>query len=172
MVIKDVKPRAIYVYLPSREQADMWKELAKKGKVSISRFVADHVENSLSQESAEDYEPRAELRKRIRAFEDENKELRRQNRILEDAVDKLEKENRRYREKQWLDLDSKGMAEFEPKLIDILRSNSPLTDDQLLQGLGVEPRDADSVSSISNQLAVLQSFGLIRSTSKGWRWVE
>ena len=41
---------AIYVYLPTVGMADQWKSMADKSKISISKFVIEHVENSLKQE--------------------------------------------------------------------------------------------------------------------------
>ncbi len=172
MVIKNVKPRAIYVYLPTQEQATKWKNLAHKSKASISRFVADHVENSLAQESQEQYQPRAELHRKIQTLQEENNQLRKQNRILEHAVDKLEKENRRFREKQWLEIEQPGTRTYETKLVQLLRSEGPLTDDQLLSRLAIQPTETDSVTAISNQLVSLQTWGLVRPTAKGWRWIE
>ncbi len=59
---ESIKQRSIYVYLPSLEMVDDWKKRAKKGNVSISQFVIEHVANSLRQEEGEDdYKPRAAL---------------------------------------------------------------------------------------------------------------
>lgn len=170
MVIKDIKPRAIYVYPPGQDQADKWKKLAKEAKVSISRFVIDHVENSLAQEAQEKYEARAELRRKIKEVEEEARDLRRQNRILEHAVDKLEKENRTYRQREWKSPAQPGSRTFEKELIQILREEGPVTDQQILKHLGIEPSDLDSVDSVSNQLTELQAWGLTRPTKKGWTW--
>jgi len=170
MVIKDVKPRAIYVYLPGQDQADRWKKLAKEAKLSISRFVIDHVENSLAQEDEERYEARAELRRMVKEFEDEARDLRRQNRILEHAVDKLEKENRTYRQKEWESPAQSGSRTFERELIQMLREEGPVTDQYILKRLGINSSDLDSISSVSNQLTELQTWGLARPTKKGWIW--
>ena len=43
-----IKERAIYVYLPTQEMADKWKELAETSNISISKFVIEHVERSLT----------------------------------------------------------------------------------------------------------------------------
>ena len=51
-----IKQRAIYVYLPSIEMAEEWKKRAEKAGISISKFVIEHVENSLRQEEGEDFE--------------------------------------------------------------------------------------------------------------------
>ena len=42
-----IKERSIYVYLPSHEMVKAWKKRAKKQGASISKFVIEHVENSL-----------------------------------------------------------------------------------------------------------------------------
>jgi hypothetical protein len=42
---KQLTDRAIYVYLPTVEMADEWKSRADKSKLSISKFVLEHVEN-------------------------------------------------------------------------------------------------------------------------------
>jgi hypothetical protein len=47
---KCLTDRAIYVYLPTVGMADQWKSMADKSKISISKFVIEHVENSLKQE--------------------------------------------------------------------------------------------------------------------------
>ncbi|HEC95236.1 MAG TPA: hypothetical protein ENI45_04650, partial [Thermoplasmatales archaeon] len=59
-----IKQRAIYVYLPSIETAQRWKEIAEKEGGSISKFVIEHVENSLQQE--DEHIPRAKLLEKIK----------------------------------------------------------------------------------------------------------
>ena len=44
---KELKKRAIYVYPPS-EMAEKWKKTASKASTSISKFVIEHVENSIN----------------------------------------------------------------------------------------------------------------------------
>jgi len=42
-----IKERAVYVYLPNEGKAKEWKKRAKSGRTSVSKFVYEHVENSL-----------------------------------------------------------------------------------------------------------------------------
>ncbi len=46
---KELKKRAIYVYPPS-EMSEKWKNTAKESGESISKFVIEHVENSLNRD--------------------------------------------------------------------------------------------------------------------------
>ena len=62
-----IKDRAVYVYLPSLEMVDYWKQRAEKGGVSVSKFVVERVEESLRKEEGEKgYLSRAELIKKLR----------------------------------------------------------------------------------------------------------
>ena len=48
--MKEAKQRLIYLYLPSLEKRDELKILAEKAKMPLSKFIVEHVENSLKQE--------------------------------------------------------------------------------------------------------------------------
>ncbi|MDY6958976.1 MAG: hypothetical protein SVK08_07435 [Halobacteriota archaeon] len=173
MVVKDknLKERAVYVYLPSVEQASRWKELAEKHGLSISRFVIEHVENSIQQEEDPEYRPRGDLVNEIRELTEEIKELSSDNRQKRVVIDKLEGELRRYRSEPFLDEDFVGIRKYDSEMIDLLRKRGVVSSDDLLDLLGIDPRDGGVVRAISCQLENLESYGLVSSTSRGWRWI-
>ena len=45
-----IRERSIYVYLPGTEMVKQWKKMANQSGMSISKFVIEHVNNSLHQE--------------------------------------------------------------------------------------------------------------------------
>jgi len=45
-----IKQRAVFVYLPSIEMAERWKRAARKRNHTLSGFIIETVENSLSNE--------------------------------------------------------------------------------------------------------------------------
>ncbi len=47
---KTIKQRAIYIYLPSLDMTEDWKSRAKEQETSISKFVIERVEESISRE--------------------------------------------------------------------------------------------------------------------------
>ena len=102
-----IKKRAIYVYLPSVETAERWKKVADKAKMSISKFVFEHVENSLSQEN--EHSPRVKLIENLRNLKEENDSLRKQNKRLGKVVDSLDKELRSFRLKPFLEPSGEGI---------------------------------------------------------------
>ncbi len=67
---KTIKQRAIYVYLPSLEMAQDWKDRSKKAGTSISKYVIERVEDSFRREDGEEgYTSRLELiERRARAM--------------------------------------------------------------------------------------------------------
>ena len=74
--MKEAKQRLIYLYLPSQEKRDELKILADKARMPLSKFIVEHVENSLQQEqNKEGYASRVELLDDMRRIQEENKDL-------------------------------------------------------------------------------------------------
>jgi len=167
---RELKQRAIYVYPPA-EVAQRWKDQAERSGASISRFVIEHVENSLNSETDPDYQPRTSLieenRKLAEALNEKDKRIHQ----LELLVEKLEEDLRIYRSRIFPDSDEK-VRDYDKRLIQILREAGPHTSDALLHRLGVSLSDMGAVKMVSAQLDILQAFGLVRQTSRGWAWVE
>ena len=167
---KDLKRRAIYIYLPSEEIAKEWKRLAKKAEVSISKFVQEHVENSLSQEDVKKYVSRARLIRQVEELQEENRKLLEENRILKSAYEKLEGELKYYRAKPFLELQE-GRREYERELIELFKKKGEVTNEEILDTLGISPRETVLVKAISKQLQNLEAYGLVEPTFNGWRWL-
>jgi hypothetical protein len=165
-----IKERAIYVYLPSHEMVKAWKKRAEKQGVSISKFVIEHVENSLQQEEDPVYKPRGELVKEISELRNEIKDLRKDNRQKRIVIERLENELRRYRAEVFLEEDFKGVRKYDKELIEILKRRGVVDSDNLLRDLGIDPRDSNLVKAVSKQLESLEAYGLISPTKRGWRW--
>jgi len=163
-----IKQRAIYVYLPSVQTAKRWKEVAEKEKISISKFVVEHVENSLQQEK--DHTPRSQLLENLNKLKEENNELRRQNKILNKAVDTLDSELKSFRLKPFLEPSFEGIRQYEKELITVFRRRKALRSDEILDVLSISISDQDSIKAINRQLENLQNYGLIKVVRGGWKW--
>ena len=167
-----IKQRAIYVYLPSHDAVNRWKALAKEAGTSISKFVAEHVENSLMQEEDSDYKTRSSLLDEIIKLNVTLKDKEKRIRHLELLVEKLEEDLRLYRAQTFTEGSITGIRQYDRKLIEIVREPGSHSSDEILSRLGVKPREQEAVKAISVQLENLERYGLVRSTSKGWIWVE
>lgn len=166
-----IKERSIYVYLPSIEQKKRWDELAQKQCMSISKFVIAHVENSLRQTDP-DYKPMKEVWKEHQQLKEQLEVSAREKHMLEVAFDRLEEELKRYRAQPFLDDQFVGARSYQKELINIIREGRSVSSDEILFRLRVKPHEHEAVKAVSKQLENLEAYGLVVSTSKGWRWME
>jgi hypothetical protein len=166
-----IKQRAIYVYLPSQETAGRWKKLAEKQGTSISKFVAEHVENSLRQDEF-DYRSRSSLIEENQKLRESLKEKEKRIRHLELLVEKLEEDLSRYRAQLFIDEEFTGVRSYDKKLIEILREPGVHGNDEILSRLGIKPTEHEAIKAVSKQLEHLQSYGLLKATPRGWLWTQ
>jgi len=170
---ESIKQRSIYVYLPSEEMVEDWKARAKKSGESISRFVIEHVTNSLRQEEGEEaYKSRAELLQQIREKDEQIEKLTRENEIVKLALERVENELQRYRAAPFLEEDFKGVRRYDRRLIELLKKGDTIDSDHLLHLLKINPRDTPLVRAVSQQLESLEAYGLVDKTLRGWKWVS
>lgn len=167
-----IKERLVYVYLPSKKLVERWKEAADRQGTSVSKFVIEHVENSLRQEEGTGYKSRGELWKEIQRLQEELKETAREKRLLEHVVEKLEKEVRRYRAQPFLEPDFRGIRRFQKELIDALKKGGVISSEELLSKLDIDPLEHEAVKAIYKQLEILQAYGLVEPSPRGWRWMK
>ena len=168
---KRLKERSIYVYLPSVEMTDEWKKSAEKQKVSVSKFVTEHVLNSLKQEDEPAYVSRAELVKQTREKDEEIRRLRKENSLFKQLAEKLDNELKRYRAQPFLDEEFQGIRSYDKDLIKLLKNKSSIDSDKLLEVLNIDPKESEQVKAVKRQLENLESYGLIEVTPRGWRWI-
>ncbi|HKW05866.1 MAG TPA: hypothetical protein VJN71_11245 [Nitrososphaerales archaeon] len=79
---KELKKRSIYIYFPSTKIADEWKGRAAKQTLSNSKFVVEHVLESLRQEGEE-------VKGHFARENDEHKRLDPTKEISLDEADKI-----------------------------------------------------------------------------------
>jgi predicted DNA-binding protein len=167
-----IKKRAVYVYLPSIEQKERWENYAKECGTSVSKFVVEHVENSLRQEEDPSYKSRGELFREVREFKEQFDKVTREKRVLNIALERLEAELRRYRAQPFLEGNFVGIRRYQKELIDTLKNSIVISSDDILSRLGIDFSEHEAVRSISKQLENLEIYGLVRSTPRGWKWVK
>jgi len=174
-----IKERAVWVYLPSIEQKERWQKLAAQSGVSLSKWIIETVEEAIRPTEEHEWRPRKDLEEELEVSKKEvaglHNELRQQKIIRE----KLERELRRYRAEPFLVPEFEGVRRYDKELIELLRSSRSLdgkpkamTDIDILQYLGIDPTEDEVVKAVSAQLGNLEAYGIVKSTPKGWRWIE
>jgi hypothetical protein len=168
-----IKKRAIYVYLPTQKMAKDWKTRAEKAGSSISKFVIDRVEDSISREAGEEgYLNRLDLIKKLSKTEEQLKHLKKDNRLLKKLVDNLDTELKRYRAKPFLEEDYRGIRRFDKELIDLLKEGNSYSADDILAHLNINPKDTELVKAVNKQLQILEGYGLLAYVGRGWKWKQ
>jgi len=167
------KERCIWVYLPSHEMLQQWTDFKDKAEMSFSKFIIEHVNNSLQQEqNKEGYSSRAELLDDMKKLQDENKDLYKKIKMYESLVMKLEDENRGYRTKPFLEQNYIGDREYEADLVKLFRTRSEVRKDEIFEHLGVNTQDVEKVKGIRKQIEILERYGLLKDIGGKWRWKE
>jgi len=169
VLVKPDKSRYVYVYLPSAEDKKRWDNLASEAGLPLSKFVIEVVENALAEES--DIKPGAELVKQLGSLRDEIRKLQEELKLKNIVLDKYENELKRYRSAAFLEDDFEGARKYSKELIKILKKGNLIDNYKLLEELGIDPREADLVKAVSSELENLETYGLIASSPRGWRWI-
>lgn len=176
MVVKNrqLTDRAIYVYLPTVKMAQEWKRLSDNANLSISKFVIEHVENSLKQEEKKIYASRAKLLKQLKEKDEEIAKLKQEIRLLKMLTENLDKELKRYRAQPFMveEKQFEGVRTYDRELVDLLKTSGSVDSDHILKQLGISPKDTDLVRAVNRQLRSLQAYGLVEPTPRGWRWLS
>jgi len=166
-----IKKRAVYVYLPSENMVEGWKNRAEKAGVSVSKFVFDRVEDSIRREEGEEgYFSRLELIKKLNIAEGELKKLGKENKLQKMLIDKLDNELKRYRAEPFLEEGFRGTRRFDRELIAFLRKGGSYSGEEILDHLSIDPQETDLVKAVNKQLEALESYGLVEYAGRGWKW--
>ncbi len=166
-----IKQRAIYVYLPSIELTEKWKEIAKKRRQSISGFVVETIENAMSVEEEDSIESRSELIKKNKELNEQVREMRKDLHRFKILVDRQEKELRDFRAQPFLDEDFQGVRTIPKETIDLLKKRGRVRYEELHNLLDIDP-GSDASAALQVQLNVLENYGLIEYTGRFVRWKE
>ena len=153
-----IKKRTIYVYLPSEKMVKDWKDRAKKYKVSISKFVMEHVESSLAKEKRNSSASRIKLLKKIKNLEEENKKIKEDNEMLRIVIDKQKQEIEGYRHEKFLEPEFTGKRGYGKDILDILKKNDKISNEELLLSLKIESKDTESIKAINKELEHLEEY--------------
>jgi len=173
-----IKERAVWVYAQTLEQRSQWENIAKENNMPLSKWIVQTIEDSLF-ELEDEVKSRKDIEKENKNLKKEISELQDKMRQLTIIRDNLEKEIRKYRAEPFLNPPSEGVIHYEKEIVNILRNAKGvdgktryLGNDEILARLGVKLSETESVKSIATQLSLLEGYGLIKSTSKGWKWKE
>lgn len=163
--------RTINVYLPTFEMKEKWKEIAENSNQSISKFIIEHVTNSLNHEKeSPSVETRIQLIKDKKQLQNENIELLKQNKLLENLCERQEKEIRTRTVQPFLQEDFTGVREYSENLVRLFKTCKEVRKEDLYDRLKINPMDKDAITAVQNQIDNLERYGLLKDIGGKWRW--
>jgi len=169
-LVKPDKSRYVWLYLPSKADKERWQGLADEARTPLSKFCISIIEERLSED--EEFKPRREMVKALEELKAENKGLRDDLHLKNIVLERYEAELRRYRGEIFQSPGFEGTRRYSKELVDLLKSKGHVDSYGLLEALGVDPREAEQVRTVSRQLEELEEYGMIRPEGRGWRWIS
>ena len=157
------------IYPPSKELIEEWRAASIDMGTSLNNYIIEMVEKSRRSENSDS---RPDLSKELSDLKEENTRLRNELRLKELILQKYESELYVLRHEAFSDQDQQGQREYDERLVVALRRGRTMGDGEIYSELGIDPRDAEAVKLVSNQLKGLLRYGLIEETSRGWRWIK
>jgi len=177
MTLNSVQPkmetaqqRRVEIRIPDLKTLKRWKDSAKESKLSLSKFIIEHVENSFKQEFDRGYSARADLIIENKLLAGKVKAL--QNEVLQQKkhIMRLDKDYERLSAESKSPLVVEGVRDVSLRIVEALRGNKNVKSTELLGLLKVEPQDTKVIELINIQLKTLELGGIISKTTSGWRW--
>jgi hypothetical protein len=163
----EFRGRQASVYFSSLADKARWEKWAKERGITLSRFIYEIVEDA--QSKGKDTLP-SELIKNIADLKEENKKLREEVKLKSLVLEKYETELYRLRYGAFANVDSEGRRKLDEELVTLLKRGRPITGNEILEALKIDPRDSSLVQLVYNQLEGLSRYGLAKETANKWRW--
>ncbi len=167
-MVKPDRERYIWLYTKSIEDKQRYQALADEAKAPLSKFLLSVIEDALAARDNEQTGPATV--KELQTLRAENMKLREDLRLRSMLIDKLEDENRRFQSERWMKEGYDGIRDYDPLLIDLLKTRGPIQPGRLFEALEIEP-NTDRIEAVSRQLEALETSGLITLTARGWKWL-
>lgn len=166
-----IKQRRVDVYLDTLDRKERWSEIAEEEGDSLSKFVQKAVEYAIEQ-GGPNFGELSEDSQRIQELEQQVTELQTEIQQKDIVIEKLEDDLRELRMEPFEEEEFEGTRQYDPTLIEILRSGPAVTGDQIRERLDIDPTDTEAMKGLDQQLQQLEAYGLVESTPDGWQWVQ
>jgi len=161
--------RRIEIRVPDTETAERWKERAKESKMSLSKFIIEHVENSINLEGKDGQPSRGELVLENRMLKERLEHATREQRTRE----KLVKELNDFIETLKADNPFYSKNEKDPEFLKMVTSkmkdSSFIRSKDVFKVIEIEPTDTRNIKLINFQLDFFEDCGLLDKIANGWK---
>ncbi|MFZ3148642.1 MAG: hypothetical protein WA137_06330 [Methanothrix sp.] len=165
---KDQMDKTTSFYFPSKEILDEWRDAAEGYGSSLNNYIFEMAERG---RHSEEGSSRPDLVRENSDLKTLNRKLEDEIKLLKINIEQSQAENYKLRYAGFANIDADDPREYDAALVTMLKRGRVLDSQEILSGLGIDPRDSRAMKLIANQLDELKRFGLVRETHNGWRWV-
>jgi len=162
---KRYKGRCIQLIARSNFQKTKLEDLAEKAGSPLSKFLLNLIEEAISEGS------RLPAVEEDQDFSEEISQLKEELKIKSMLLQRYEQELVKLQASAFLQSNFMGSRKINGDLVTLIKAG-PIGDLNLLDALRIDMNDSDMVESISKQLEILESYGLIRRGNRGWAWIK
>lgn len=159
--------RTLTIYFPSKQEFEEVADAATKAKIPFSHFAREMILRGMERQTA----PQPDL---LRETSQDREELSRLRRALKDSAaarQKLETEIFTLRSSLFLQPIPEGQGKLSSELVELLQDGYVWRANDIMQELGIDPKNIDALKVLAGQLHALQDLKLVEEGPKGWRWI-
>lgn len=138
--------------------------------MSLSKFIIEHVGNSLNREWENGHGSRRDMQKRISELEGQLRVAEDYNRRLESLVDKLDLTKHRERAEEFMAPTDKRDRRYDEDIVEIFRRRKFISYNELYGILKIPAQELETLKGVNHQIKQLEGYGLLKKESSGWRW--
>jgi len=165
-----IRKRSVTVYAHTEKQRERWVRYAKKRKMGVSAAFNEVMEAAISNTLPEHEDVMRQLQEeneRLRLeLEERDRDLRRKEILLSTYERQLA--SRSFTRYSGADIRNSRLS---PELLDLLRrAGRPLTQQDIVSGLNIDPNDTEVMRGLEAQLDDLTELEKVTYTMKGWCW--
>lgn len=158
------------IIFPDIETLEDWKAKAKVSKMSLSKFIFEHVDNSLRTEFENGHPERAKIILENKALVNEVEKFREKYIDKKRQLVRAEKEIERLRADSFLNPPTEGVRTYHEKLVELFETRKYIRSKDLIGLLEIDLGESKVLESIKVQIKEFEISGLLETTSDGWRW--
>jgi hypothetical protein len=166
---EEYRNRYTSVYFGTQEEKLFWEKFAQERGTTLSNLIFEGLSSLRDKETAK---PRPDLIKENEDLRDELRQVRSEIKLKSELLHRYEDENYKLRFANFESVDPhSGSRKFDVELIKLLKGkNKTFNSGDILDALGIDSHDIQSVKLVRNHLESLLRFGLVTENSSGWRW--
>lgn len=161
------KGQTLTIYFPERTEYQEIRAAALAADLRESHYAREMIRTGMQYHGIQ---PNAEFLKESAQSREALAMARRSLKDSEAARLKLETELFALRGSLFLQPIPEGRGSLSSELVNLLQDGHVWRSGEIMEALGIDPKNIDALKVLAGQLHALQDLRMIEETAKGWKW--